>query len=531
MLDIEQSEIILACQNLSVRLNQQYLLQNISFQLNSNQTLAIIGESGAGKTHLCYAIMGLLTKSFQIDGKVLFKTQQGYENICEYHEIDYQQFRKNQIAMIFQESMTSLNPLKTVQQSFQDILHLNQCSKKYFKSQVIQYLYNVGLITHAENTAQQQALLVSYPHQLSGGQKQRLLIALALAQKAKILIADEPTTALDADLAQEILRLLKRIQCQYQMSLILISHDLHLVRDFADSVLLLRSGKMIEYSPVEQIFTQPQHDYTKYLLTLNLGYAVKPVLQDRHILLNVENLTVSYPLAKSFFWQKSYYVNLFQNINVQLRQGESIGIIGQSGIGKSSFALAILGLIPSTGLVELVLDQQRIAFNQNKNTILAPYRRYIQMLFQDTSSSLNPSFTVEQLILEPILFHIQPKPNQFEQQKRLSEILSCVGLDENMKSKYPHQLSGGQKQRVALARAMILKPKIMILDEPTASLDIYHQVAILNCLRELQKTAQTSFILISHDLKVVGAFCQKIYRLSSTGLTLERADYDDGISC
>lgn len=524
MSNIEQSEMILKCQNLSIMIDQQYLLQNISFQLLVNQTLAIIGESGSGKTRLCYAMMGLLTKLFQINGQILFKTEQGYKNICEYNPVQYQQFRKNQIAMIFQESMIALNPLKTVKQNFQDIFYLNQYSKKEYQAQMMQYLSDVALITPSTTPVQQQTILASYPHQLSGGQKQRLLIALALAQKAKILIADEPTTALDSDLAEEILQLLKRIQQQYQMSLILVSHDLHLVCDFADQVLVLKQGEMIEYDSANNIFTQAKHDYTRYLLSLHLGHAIQTVNQNNPIVLNVENLTVDYKSAKSFFWQKSHRQNIFQNIDFQLRQGDSIGIIGQSGIGKSSLALAILGLIPSTGLVELILDQQRIVFNKTQNKILAPYRRDIQMVFQDTSSSLNPSFTVEQLILEPILFHVRPKPNQLEQQKRLNKILMRVGLNEQFKTKYPHQLSGGQKQRVALARAMILKPKIMILDEPTASLDLHHQVEILNCLRELQQTEQTSFILISHDLNVVRAFCQKIYRLTSTGLLVQEND-------
>lgn len=511
--------IRLVCQNLNVMMKQNTILHDVSFQLKQNHTLAIIGKSGSGKTRLGYAIMGLLSPSFQIHGQILLYMHEQKQNILDYNEKEYQYFRQNHIAMIFQEAMLALNPLKTVEQSFQDIVHFYHLSLAQKQEKILQYLYDVELISVHEQHKSHQVILKSYPHQLSGGQKQRLLIALALAQQPKILIADEPTTALDPDLAQDILFLLKRVQKKYAMSLILISHDLHLVRDFADDVLVLKQGKVIEYANVKQIFTQPQHEYTRYLLNLDLGKVLEQNLQSEHVLLKVSQFAVQYPIPKKWFWQKTKNRTVFTQVDFQVKVGESIGIIGASGVGKSSLALAILGLIPSTGQVEFYPDiHHKVLFHHLTQKELRPYRKWIQMVFQDSASSLNPRFCVEQLILEPLLFHNRPKPNPLEQQRILNELFAQVGLTEQIKKLYPHQLSGGQKQRVALARAMILNPKILILDEPTASLDLHHQVEILNCLRQLQKTQKMSFILISHDLKLVNAFCQKRYHLSSQGL-------------
>ena len=481
---------LLQLNNLSVRTEQATLVHDLNFDLCAGQTLAIVGESGSGKSISNLALLGLLPKYLKVEGTALL----GQQNLLALEPHQLRQIRGKKIAMIFQEPMTALNPLHRVEKIIAESLWLNGWSKTKARERVIQLLNDVGIVNPEDK-------LQRYPYELSGGQRQRVMIAMALALDPDILIADEPTTALDVTLQAQILDLLKSLQHKRHMAMILISHDLNLVKRYADNVIVMNKGKVEESGTVQEIFEQPKSEYTQHLLNHDFGQA--QVQTTAELLLALNQLEVKFPIKSGLLNRTKDYVMALQALNLNLECGQSIGVVGESGSGKSSMALAIARLIQSTG--EIVLDQTDL--NQLTEKQLRPRRTDFQMVFQDPFSSLNPRMTVEQIIAEGLELKRRSKA---EVEKLVDDVLEKVELAVHFKQRYPHELSGGQRQRVALARALVFKPKLLILDEPTSALDRTTQRAIVALLRKLQEQDGMSYVFISHDLKVVRALCQKV---------------------
>ncbi|USE84075.1 dipeptide ABC transporter ATP-binding protein [Acinetobacter tibetensis] len=488
--------VILDVQKLHIQHEQTTLLDNLSFQLYRGKTLALVGESGSGKTISCLALLGLLPPSLLRSGRVNYADI----DLLKLSTQQLQSIRGHKIALIFQDPMAALNPLHQVEKIVGEVLILQGLSKQFVRQQVIQLLNDVGL-------TQTEALLKRYPHQLSGGQRQRVMIAAALALDPEILIADEPTTALDVTLQVQILDLIKTLQQQRQMSLILISHDLNLVRQYADDVIVMNQGCVEQQGATEQVFQHPTTDYTHELMNHDFGEALAPSVTPT--VLQLEQLLVQYPIKQGWLNRVTGQQIAVEIPHLTLMQGECLGIVGESGSGKSSLALAIVRLVQSQG--QILFQQQNLnTLNQKQ---LRPLRANFQIVFQDPFSSLNPRLTVQQIIAEGLtLGHQYENPIE----AKVSQALLDVELDDSFKHRYPHELSGGQRQRIALARALVLQPRLMILDEPTSSLDRTTQRAIVQLLRRLQQQYQLSYLLISHDLHVVRAISQKVLVLRAS---------------
>ncbi len=486
-----ETELYLSVQHLQIQNEQQQpLVHDLSFELYAGETLAIVGESGSGKSISSLALLGLLPSTLKIQGKALLHGQ----DLLHMTEVQQRQIRGQKMAMIFQEPMTALNPLHRVERIIGETLLLQGYSKAEVRERVIALLNDVG-ISEAEDK------LRRYPHELSGGQRQRVMIAMALALDPQILIADEPTTALDVTLQAQILNLLKSLQKNRNMALILISHDLNLVRRYADQVIVMNQGRVEEHGAVQSIFQQPKAAYTRNLLDHDFGKALQ--ITSQQPLLQLQQLGVKFPIKQGLLNRiKDYYVAV-EPLDLTLLQGESIGIVGESGSGKTSLALAIARLIESDGKIQLLKHD----LNQLSEKQLRPLRSDFQIVFQDPFSSLNPRMTVQQIIGEGLALK-QLSADQVSQQ--IDEALIKVELPVEFKYRYPHELSGGQRQRIALARALVLQPKLIIMDEPTSALDRTTQRAIVQLLRRLQQEQQLSYLFISHDLQVVKALCQKV---------------------
>ncbi|QCS12831.1 ABC transporter ATP-binding protein [Acinetobacter radioresistens] len=468
----------------------EVLVENLNFYLYAGQTLAIVGESGSGKSISSLALLGLLPANLKVQGSAILDSQ----NLLNLSETAKRQIRGHKIAMIFQEPMTALNPLHRVEKIIGESLYLQGWSKDQVRQRVVELLHDVG-ITHPEDK------LRRYPHELSGGQRQRVMIAMALALDPDILIADEPTTALDVTLQAQILKLLQSLQHRRNMAMILISHDLNIVKRCAQQVVVMNQGRVEEQGSAEQIFKQPKAEYTRHLLAHNFGQALPSSAGSE--LLRLEQVSVCFPIRQGLLNRVKDYFVAVEPLNLVLRQGDSIGIVGESGSGKTSLALAIARLIESKGQIFL-MEQDLNLLSEKKIRLL---RTDFQIVFQDPFSSLNPRMTVEQIIGEGLnLKHHMP----LAVTEQIDQILQTVELPVHFKQRYPHELSGGQRQRVALARALILKPKLIILDEPTSALDRTTQRAIVQLLRNLQQEYQLSYLFISHDLQVVRALCQQV---------------------
>ncbi|QIC79470.1 ABC transporter ATP-binding protein [Acinetobacter indicus] len=488
--DASKRTPVLTVQQLQIQHQQQLLVHNLNFELYAGETLALVGESGSGKSVSSLALLGLLPSQLQIQGQALFQGQ----DLLQLNPVQLRQIRGQRIAMIFQEPMTALNPLHRVEKIISESLLLQGYSKAETRQRVLQLLQDVGI-------PQPEDKLKRYPHELSGGQRQRVMIAMALALDPDILIADEPTTALDVTLQAQILDLLQSLQRSRQMAMILISHDLNLVRHYADQVIVMNKGQVEEQGPVEQVFHAPQQAYTRELLHHDFGKALQ--VEATQPLLQLQQLGVKFPIKQGLLNRVKDYFVAVEPLDLNLAQGESIGIVGESGSGKSSLALAISRLTASEGKIDL-LGQD---LNQLSEKQLRPLRSKFQIVFQDPFSSLNPRLNVEQTIGEGLALQ---KLSASEIQQRIDLALEKVELPVSFKTRYPHELSGGQRQRIALARALVLKPKLLILDEPTSALDRTTQRAIVKLLRRLQQQEQMSYLFISHDLQVVKALCQKV---------------------
>ncbi|NUF49302.1 microcin C ABC transporter ATP-binding protein YejF [Gilliamella sp. ESL0250] len=470
------------------------VVSNISFDIDEQETLALVGESGSGKSVTALSILRLLHKEQVVypTGDILFEEN----SLLSAPDKELRQVRGNQISMIFQEPMVSLNPLHTVEKQLYEVLALHRGMHRHdARCEILQYLDRVGI-------KDPKSKLSAYPHQLSGGERQRVMIAMAILTHPKLLIADEPTTALDVSVQAQIIQLLKELKKELNMSMLFISHNLSIVKKIADKVAVMQQGKIVEYNNKQRIFLRPEHEYTQTLLNSQPHGEPVPLPDTPGILLNVNHLNVEVIAKKRLFCsQKKKIVN---NTGFAVHQGETVGIVGESGSGKSTTALAILRLIKSQG--NIVFDSHPIQNLTSKK--LLPFRSRIQVVFQDPFSSLNPRFNVEQIISEGLITH--KKLSQSEREQAVVDIMQEVGLDPDMRYRYPTEFSGGQRQRIAIARALILKPELLILDEPTSSLDHTIQKQIIDLLKSLQEKYQLSYLFISHDLALVYSLCHQV---------------------
>ncbi len=507
-LDRVQDKLMLTVDSLSITTATGVQLVNeLSYELRQGQTLAIVGESGSGKSIASLALLGLLPDSLTITGAVQLAGTAGMSKLPVANDkgrnAALRPIRGQRIGMVFQEPMTALNPLHTVAKQIAESLRLSGVPKKQWRATSIALLDDVNITDPADK-------LNRYPHELSGGQRQRVMIAMALAQQPDILIADEPTTALDVTLQHEILALLDDLKRQHDMAMILISHDLNLVRRYSDEVIVMRQGQTIEQGQTSAVFSQPKADYTRTLIQQDFGQALTIVdnnADKQSSVLEVNNLKVQFPIEKSLFGGTKRWFDAVKNVDMTLQKGQALGIVGESGSGKTTIALALSQLLSNQARVngQIVVNGQDLSALSKSE--LRKFRSQIQMVFQDPFASINPRMTVMQIIEEGLLVQGVDK---VARQQAVMESLATVHLPADFVQRYPHELSGGQRQRVALARALIMKPSLLILDEPTSALDSTTQVTVVSLLREIQDKLQISYVFISHDLKVVRALCQHI---------------------
>ena len=489
-------------------------LDGISFDLGAGETLALVGESGSGKSVTALGILGLLPRS--ADVAVGGSARLGEAELVGASERALRQVRGNRIAMIFQEPMTALNPLHRVERQIAETLALHRgLEGAAAAARIDALLREVALVDAEGSTAR---IRRSFPHELSGGQRQRAMIAMALANEPEILIADEPTTALDVTVQEEILGLLARIRRERGMALILITHDLAIVRRTADRVVVMRRGEMMETGTAEEIFRTPRNDYTRMLIASRPRGLPDPVPAGAAPLLSVRDLAVRYPVKGGLLRRVVSHVEAAVGVNFTLRPGETLGLVGESGSGKSSVAAALVRLTTAEGVVDFAgtdlakLDQKR----------LRPLRNRFQIVFQDPFGALSPRMTVGDIVAEGLDVHA-PIADRAARRDRIGAALAEVGLDAAMQDRFPHEFSGGQRQRIAIARALILEPELIVLDEPTSALDVSIQAQIVELLRGLQRRRQLAYVLISHDLAVVRALAHKLIVLRQ-GRVMEQGE-------
>ncbi|PTM39243.1 ABC transporter ATP-binding protein [Bosea sp. 124] len=492
---------LLSVQDLSVAFRQggreTLAVDHVSFQIAKGETLAIVGESGSGKSVSALSILKLLNypSAYHPSGKVMFEGQ----DLIAADEDAMRKVRGNDITMVFQEPMTSLNPLHTIARQIGEILELHKGLRgDGARARTLELLDLVGIRDAASR-------LDAYPHQLSGGQRQRVMIAMALANEPHLLIADEPTTALDVTVQAQILKLLKELQNRLGMAMLFITHDLGIVRRIADRVGVMLKGQIVEQGPVSEIFGNPQHEYTKRLLAAEPKGRPAPVPADATTLVEAGPIKVWFPIKSGFLRKTTGHVKAVDGIAVKVREGETLGVVGESGSGKTTLGLAILRLISSEGPIVFLGDR----IDGLTSSAVRPKRKDLQVVFQDPYGSLSPRMSVAEIVAEGLT--VQAAQQSYaERREVVAQALSDVGLDPSAMDRYPHEFSGGQRQRIAIARAMALDPKFVVLDEPTSALDMSVQVQIVELLRDLQARRRLGYLFISHDLKVVRAMAHRV---------------------
>jgi microcin C transport system ATP-binding protein len=472
-------------------------VDRVSFDIARGETVALVGESGSGKSVTALSILKLLPypAARHPSGTIHFKGQE----LLGLPEHEIRHVRGNDITIIFQEPMTSLNPLHTIEKQIGEILLLHRgVSGNAAQARIVELLGQVGIPDPASR-------LGSYPHQLSGGQRQRVMIAMALANEPDLLIADEPTTALDVTVQAQILKLLKEIQTRLGMSMLFITHDLGIVRKIADRVCVMSKGKIVEQGPVERVYTAPEHPYTRALLAAEPKPDPAPLQPSAPLIVETRDLKVWFPIKRGVLRKVVGHIKAVDGVSVTVRKGETLGVVGESGSGKTTLGLAILRLISSDGpIVFLGNTIQGLKFKA-----MRPFRRDMQIVFQDPYGSLSPRMSVSDIIEEGLWVH-HPKMEAKEREQRVVRALVDVGLDPDTRFRYPHEFSGGQRQRIAVARAIVLEPTFVVLDEPTSALDMLIQSQIVDLLRDLQKRRNLTYLFISHDLKVVAALASRL---------------------
>jgi peptide/nickel transport system ATP-binding protein len=497
-------ELILDARNVGVDFKVEggvvNAVRDVSFQLHKGETIALVGESGSGKSVTARTLMKLLTKRATILPQTRI-TLSG-KNIVAMNDRDMRKLRGNDIAMIFQEPMSSLNPVYTIGQQICEIIHLhNRVSRQEAMVRAEKLLEEVQI-------PDPKARLNQYPHQLSGGQRQRVMIAMALANRPEVLIADEPTTALDVTVQAQILNLIKDLKDKYGMAVILITHDLTIVRQFSEYVYVMQNGKVQEHNETEALFANPQHPYTRHLLASEPKGTALPLDEGAHdTVLEGKEVKVSFTLKRGGFFKPDFFeLKAVDNLDIKLMRHETLGIVGESGSGKTTFGQALIRLIGNQG-GQIWFDGERIDGRDRK--AMRPLRSRMQIVFQDPFASLNPRMSIRQIIEEGLVVN-GIGANSRERVDRVRQALRDAGLPDNILQRFPHEFSGGQRQRIAIARAIALEPEFILLDEPTSALDLSVQAQIIDLLRKLQDERGLSYLFISHDLKVVRALCHRV---------------------
>ena len=471
-------------------------VRRISFTIERGETVALVGESGSGKSVTALSILQLLPypTAHHPSGSISFDDKE----LVGAPERTLRNVRGNKISMIFQEPMTSLNPLHTIEKQIGEALILHKgLSKSASRKRGLELLNLVSL----RNPEQR---LTAYPHELSGGQRQRVMIAMALANEPDLLIADEPTTALDVTIQAQILELLKELQTEFRMAMLFITHDLGIVKKMADRICVMKDGEIVEAGLTSRIFKSPQHNYTKHLLAAEPKGEKQPTNRDAPVVLHSNNLRVWFPIKKGIFRRTVAYVKAVDGLSVTICEGQTVGVVGESGCGKTSLGMALLRLERSSGCISFMgREIQGLSSNE-----LRPLRREMQIVFQDPYGSLSPRMSIGEIIEEGLIIH--KLGGKAERHELVEHALREVDLDPDTRNRYPHEFSGGQRQRVAIARAMVLKPRLVILDEPTSALDMSVQAQIVNLLRDLQQYHRLAYMFISHDIKLVRALADHI---------------------
>ena len=472
-------------------------VDRISFAIKKGETVALVGESGSGKSVTALSVLKLLPypAAHHPTGSIRFKNQE----LLDLPEAEIRRVRGDDITIIFQEPMTSLNPLHTIEKQIGEILLLHRgLTGLAARARTIELLGQVGI-------PDPELRLKSYPHQLSGGQRQRVMIAMALANEPDLLIADEPTTALDVTVQAQILTLLAGLKSRKGMSMLFITHDLGIVRKLADIVCVMKEGRIVEQGPVERVFTAPQHPYTRALLAAEPKPDPAPACPDAPIVIETNDLKVWFPIKRGVMRRAIGHIKAVDGVSIAVRQGETLGVVGESGSGKTTLGLAILRLISSDGpIVFLGSTIAGLTFRK-----MRPFRRRMQIVFQDPYGSLSPRMSISDIIEEGLWVH-HPKLSRSEREQRVIGALRDVGLDPDTRFRYPHEFSGGQRQRIAVARAIVLEPTFVVLDEPTSALDMLIQAQIVDLLRALQRRHNLTYMFISHDLRVVAALACRL---------------------
>ena len=490
---------MLEIKNLSVSFRSQenkefQAVKDVSLNLNEGEILGIVGESGSGKSVTALSILGLLPYPKAKHGaksSIIFNNKE----LIGMNDKDFQKIRGGDIAFIFQEPMSSLNPLHKIGKQIAEALMLHQenLSKDEIKKRTFELLKAVKI-------PNPESKINAYPFELSGGQRQRVMIAMAIANNPKILIADEPTTALDVTIQEQIIDLLLELKQKLGMAIIFISHNLRLVNKIADNIAVMYQGNLVEYGSSKQIFNTPQHSYTKKLISSNLSLNLDNNI-DNNVILRAENITVTFPLQKNLFGKVTKELKAVNGVSFELNRGETLGIVGESGSGKTTLAMAIVNLVKYSGKISIK--------NNDIMQEVKDFSKNLQVVFQDPYNSLNPRMNIAQIIGEGLSVHY-PQINADERMNMIKEIVQEVELSEDILQKYPHEFSGGQRQRIALARTLILNPQVIILDEPTSALDVTVQAQVVKLLKKLQQKHKLSYIFISHDMNAVRAMSHKI---------------------
>jgi microcin C transport system ATP-binding protein len=470
-------------------------VRGISFDIPAGKTVALVGESGSGKSVTALSILRLLPPSADVGGSILLN---GVDLVTA-TDGKLRQVRGNDISMIFQEPMSSLNPLHTVEHQVSEVLSVHRgMGKAAARTRTIELLHEVGI-------PEPESRLASLPHQLSGGQRQRVMIAMALANEPDLLIADEPTTALDVTVQAQILELLKSLQARLGMAMLFITHDLGIVRRMADVTCVMTKGEIVERGPTETIFAAPQHAYTRHLLAAEPKGAPPAADATAPVILEADSLKVWFPVRRGLLRRTVGFIKAVDGVDVRVRAGQTLGVVGESGSGKTTLGRALLRLIASEG---------RIAFLGNEIQLrswqaMRPLRKNLQIVFQDPFGSLSPRMPVGDIVAEGLAVHF-PELDQAARERKVVRALDEVGIDPATRTRYPHEFSGGQRQRIAIARAMVLEPKFVVLDEPTSALDMSVQAQVVDLLRELQRRYGLAYLFISHDLRVIRALANDV---------------------